>query len=141
MQLKMEHFLQELNRIRHKLYIEKQPTIMSNKTTNETWFILITLSSMALTVETACGKKNYAKYNFIGKACLDEETLCPGRMGQHVRVNIQGALVITISVSSLEAVMSDNTTSRQLNISDYEFPDNQFLTVSIILQNDVVTRI
>ena len=54
-------------------------------------------------------------------------------------VNIQGALVITISVSSLEAVMSDNTTSRQLNISDYEFPDNQFLTASIILQNDVVT--
>ena len=54
-------------------------------------------------------------------------------------VNIQGALVITITVSSLEAVMSDNTTSRQLNISDYEFPDNQFLTASITLQNGVVT--
>ena len=70
---------------------------------------------------------------------LDEETVCPGRMGQRVIVNIQGALVITISVSPLEAVMSDNTTSRQLSISDYEFPDNQFLTASITLQNDGVT--
>ena len=80
-----------------------------------------------------------SKALFLFVQFLDEETLCPGRMGQRVSVKIQGALVITISVSSLEAEMSDNTTSRQLNISDYEFPDNQFLTASIILQNDVVT--
>ena len=65
--------------------------------------------------------------------------MCPGRMGQRVSVKIQGALVITISVSSLEVVMSDNTTSRVLSISNYDFPDNEFLTASITLQNGVVT--
>ena len=71
---------------------------------------------------------------------MNEETLCPGRMGELLIVKIQGALVITISVSSLEAVMSDNTTSRLLSISDdYDFPDNQFLTAFITLRNGVVT--
>ena len=53
-------------------------------------------------------------------------------------VIVGGALVITISVSSLEAEISDNTTSRLLSISD-DFTENKFLTVSITLQNGVVT--
>ena len=78
-------------------------------------------------------------YYVISVQFMDEETLCPGP-GEHVIMKIQGALVIIISVSVLEAEMSDNTTSRLLSISDgYEFPDNQFFTASITLQNGVVT--
>ena len=59
-------------------------------------------------------------------------------MGEHVLVAIEGALIRIISVSALEAEMSDNTTSRLLSISD-DFPENQFLTASITLQNGVIT--
>ena len=59
-------------------------------------------------------------------------------MGEHVIVAIEEALIRIISVSSLEVVMTDNTTSRLLSMSD-DFPENQFLTASITLQNGVVT--
>ena len=59
-------------------------------------------------------------------------------MEEHVLVAIEGALIRIISVSALEAEMSDNTTSRLLSISD-DFPENQFLTASITLQNGVIT--
>ena len=43
-----------------------------------------------------------------------------------------------ILVSTLEIVITANTTSRLLNISD-DFPSNQFFTAYITLQNCVVT--